>query len=91
MNKLALERFEKEIMNNNFKKMWLDDKSGYWFEYEFPCTIFGTISCCIEPDNEKLYFTVDGDEGYTESNYKVNSWKTCLKILKTVFYEFPNE
>lgn len=26
---------EKELKNLGFKKVWLDDKSGYWFEKKF--------------------------------------------------------
>jgi hypothetical protein len=84
MNKIDknITKFEDDLLINNFKRKYLGDESGYWFETKFKFPLFKHISCGVEPDNKILYFEIyhKGNEVYKK--FKVENWKDCEKILK---------
>jgi len=67
---------EKELQELGFKKKWLDDKSGYWFEYKPKDSI------------TKIIFYVDFDYKQYElqtSKYEIiKSYANLDSLLKTI-------
>ena len=74
--------FEINLEQNKFKKKYLCDDSGYWFERKFKFPVFKKINCLVEVDNKKLYLEVLQDGADLTKEFTVNNWKDCKKILK---------
>lgn len=74
--------FEIDLEKNKFKKKYLTDDSGYWFQRKFKFPVFKKINCLVEVDNKKLYLEVLHDGADLTKEFTVNNWKDCKKILK---------
>lgn len=74
--------FEIDLEENKFKKKYLDDKSGYWFERKFKFPVFDKIRCLVEVDNGKLYLEVRHEGADLTKEFTVLNWRECKKILK---------
>jgi len=53
-------KIEDCLKENKFKKKWLTDKSGYWYEFKFKA---GMFKFEMLADNNRLYFDIMDVEG----------------------------
>jgi len=81
---------ETDLIKQGFKRKWLSDKSGCWFEYKFkgPFNLKGKV--IVDPDFKQLAVDLDSnsrltlmDGGSVTTNYKYSS-ENIKKVLKEV-------
>ena len=75
-----------------FKKKYLDDKSGYWFERKYDIPVFGKITVLVDDIGNKInlifevksnYKVFSGhDQTYAGVDFKVKNITDIKKILK---------
>lgn len=76
-----MEKFEKLLLENEFKKVWFNDDSGYWFHKKYKFPIFGYVDVQVEPDNNVVYFELKSNDEYLDKKYSVKSWNDVNKLL----------
>ena len=59
-----MERKEKWLKENSFKKKWLDDKSGYWFEKHFK---LGEFKCRFNSEEDFNFIEIETLYGFSKT------------------------
>ena len=78
-----IQKEEAILKSHKFKKVWLDDKSGYWFEKK----VHKWFKYYTEPDTDRYYL----DICFSPRNYSTIDFKnlnTMLKSLKKFKFEY---
>ena len=78
-----MERKEKWLKENGFKKRWIDDKSGYWFEKHFK---LGEFKCRFNSDDKFNFIEIKTlSELFTKGRWDSiweGSWTQFKKKVK---------
>ena len=83
-------QFESDIKKLGFRKKWLPDKSGYWFERDYKFPIFDKIRICIDSNDMTIIFTVKGcftyytahDDCYADVDMCIKGISDIKKLIK---------
>lgn len=62
-----VQEFESTLIQNNFKKVWFQDKSGYWFEKKFKIL------------SHKVKFCAD--ERFFSITYQIKDLRSVIPVL----------
>ena len=69
---------DKDLKERGFKKKWLQDKSGYWWEQKFPKTLIGKLQIQADPEWNSMYIERPKDSD------SLISGKCTLAVLKKI-------
>jgi len=53
------ELIEMDLIEAKFKKMWLSDKSGYWFEKSYKFPIFDKIKVLVDTNHKTFGYEIE--------------------------------
>lgn len=81
------EKLENKLLDKGFKRVWFDDKSGYWMEYKIKSKILDCVfKIYVEPDNLRCYYVIYANNHYDE--YRVNGINISLEQVNKVYKQF---
>ena len=89
-------KFEKELIKLKFKRKWLDDKSGYWFEKDFK---FKNLKLRLysEPDRGILHLSIFAhdfidleDSTYSGRYYGIEKFPCTMKQINKILKQYGN-